>query len=443
MAPDPDSLIRNAQAAMERQEFDQAVKLWTPLLDQDPDNHTVLAGLFRSLLLLRRFDRLEALLPAAERDPTLADWIAIARANLAEQRQDWSDGVKFWNILVERQPLSAEGYIGVIRNLCQLKRFAEADALGLDTLARFPDNLLAHIVHAGTANLASDYSEAARRWSVVENQFPDFKDAARHREGNAARARVVAGEDGIDEADFDRSVPKPALPAESWELLREDPQALTAFFMQFESLGRNCEFGGVQRQFGAEPISLLRWAWTEARPLINALSARFEGFGDESQTTLLVGGDDEYYLCDTRYGITLHTGVHKRESDAKTLHQKHTRRLRFLRDKLISDLTNQTKIFVFASPQISRDTIFEIHAAMSAYGPNRLLCVRLQDEAHPPGHVETLRENLLVGYLDREGLIDGVWSIAIDLWLNICEAAYRYRATTIRPVEHEHELLRA
>ncbi len=80
---------------------------------------------------------------------------------------------------------------------------------------------------------------------------------------------------------------------------------------------------------------------------------------------------------------------------------------------------------------------------MSAYGPNRLLCVRLQDEAHPPGHVETLRENLLVGYLDREGLIDGVWSIAIDLWLNICEAAYRYRATTIRPVEHEHELLRA
>ena len=38
---------------------------------------------------------------------------------------------------------------------------------------------------------------------------------------------------------------------------------LNEMLLEFESLGDNCEFGLVQRHFGAEPISLLRFAGFE------------------------------------------------------------------------------------------------------------------------------------------------------------------------------------
>ncbi len=82
--------------------------------------------------------------------------------------------------------------------------------------------------------------------------------------------------------------------------------------MKFESLGApvwGCEFGFVQQKFGAEPISLLRWASINTLRLIEALEHRFEGTGDSGQTTLHrpVNMQRDYHTRDTRFWIETHT----------------------------------------------------------------------------------------------------------------------------------------
>jgi len=420
-------LLLEAQAATDRRDFALALDLWSNILAQHPDSRLGLAGQFRSLVMLRRFDRAEPLLAWADQDASSADMVAIASANLAEQRQDWGQAGEFWRTLTKLHPRSPEGFIGLANCLNRLQRWSEADVVIKNAVAIFPENLYAHMVYASTANLMSDYAQAAERWALVETRFPEFPDAASHRRGNAARAREVAGEDVFEMAEPDGAVVAAPSATDQWRLAREDPAAMKAFFMRFESLGRNCEFGGIQRHFGAEPISLLRWAATEPSSLVSALSARLAGIGEPGQSSLTLAPDDEYYLLDSAYGLTLHTTVKKHEAEADLVFRKHTRRVAFLRDKLIADLTDAGKIFVYMAPRIDRETILRISEGLSAFGPNLLLCARLQDESHPPGHVEVVSDRLLIGYLDHEGLIGNAWDLSVDCWLTLCEAAYRHR----------------
>jgi len=80
---------------------------------------------------------------------------------------------------------------------------------------------------------------------------------------------------------------------------------LQNFFMQFERLGHNCEFGIVQRTCSAEPISLLRWNSIKPQNLTRGLKTRFAGI---SRTGKLVPseGHKEYILRDLTYAtVTL------------------------------------------------------------------------------------------------------------------------------------------
>ncbi len=420
-------IVLEAQAATDRRDFALALHMWSNILAKHPDSQLGLTGRFRCLVMLRRFDSCEPMLEWAEQDASCAELLAIARANLAEQRQDWGLAAEFWRTLTKLHPRSPEGFIGLANCLNRLKLWSEADIAIKDAVENFPENLYAHMVWASTANLMSDYAEAAERWALVETRFPDFPDAVSHRKSNAFRAREVAGEDVYDMAEA--NVVPIAAPeiADQWTLAREDPEAMKSFFMQFESLGRNCEFGGIQRHFGAEPISLLRWAATEPESLLSALSARLAGIGDTAQTTQILAADEEYYLLDGAYGLTLHTTVKKHEAEADAVFRKHTRRLAFLRDKLISDLTDAAKIFVYMAPRMDRKMILSISKALTLFGPGLLLCVILQDDGHPPGHVEVVSAQLLIGYLDQEGLIGNTWSLSVDCWIQLCEAAYRHR----------------
>ena len=56
--------------------------------------------------------------------------------------------------------------------------------------------------------------------------------------------------------------------------------ALPDLFLQFESMGHNCEFGLVQRHFGAEPLGLLRWNAISVEDVILGIEQQFEGVGN-------------------------------------------------------------------------------------------------------------------------------------------------------------------
>ena len=45
--------------------------------------------------------------------------------------------------------------------------------------------------------------------------------------------------------------------------------------LRFESIGSDCEFGAVQRRYGAEPLGLLRWNDVDILSLEQALAACF------------------------------------------------------------------------------------------------------------------------------------------------------------------------
>ena len=64
----------------------------------------------------------------------------------------------------------------------------------------------------------------------------------------------------------------------TWQALQHGVDAaLQAVAWNTESLGRNCEYGVVQRRCEAEPVSLLRWSGMPVSKLIEALTHEFSG----------------------------------------------------------------------------------------------------------------------------------------------------------------------
>jgi hypothetical protein len=111
-------------------------------------------------------------------------------------------------------------------------------------------------------------------------------------------------------------------------------------------------------------------------------------------------------------------------------------RLRFLTRKLIDDLEEGSKIFVFRliDRDLTTQEIYDLHAAMRAYGNNTLLYVRYEDETHPNGTVEAVTPGLLVGYMDRfkQSRTKQLSSApATASWLTVCRNAYSLWRTSI------------
>jgi hypothetical protein len=199
--------------------------------------------------------------------------------------------------------------------------------------------------------------------------------------------------------------------------------------LNFENMGRNCEFGLLQRYAGAEPLGLLRWSSVAVKPLIHALQERFEGFGTEEQSEIVIERG-EYWIKDTKFKITSHTSIRDVKADIEYVRRKQLPHLKFLREGLIEKLENAEKIFVYQHRDLARDSILELHRAILSYGPNLLLCVRTATGSHMPGDIETVGDNLMVGYIDREGIPSSSrWDLSTDLWMQFAKAAFdRWKA---------------
>ena len=209
------------------------------------------------------------------------------------------------------------------------------------------------------------------------------------------------------------------------EVVEDD--ALRTLMLGFESIGADCEFGLVQRRFGAEPLGLLRFNDVRSIDLLAALGAGFEGIGEPDHTAMIVSDSGEFYVMDTRWGLGMHTFMFSSRHDAATLLPKMCRRVVYLRDKLLEDLRGAEKTFVFKSDGIDIDGLRALHRALRIFGPVRLLHVRqavvpLVDRSFEfaPGQVVELESGLYVGFLSRMGNAGFQWDIAFNEWLSIC-----------------------
>jgi tetratricopeptide (TPR) repeat protein len=412
-----------ARIAERRHDWAAALAHWRDAAELAPDASEAWIGASRALCRLGRPGEADTLLQdGLHRQPAI-EALLTGFCRVAETAQDWAEAGRRWAALRDLQLASPEAEAGIARALYGQDRLDEADAAAMTAMRRFPAYADAYVIYARSAMARQDWPQAVRRWTAVEQRFPRHPSAASSRAFCEQRASIVAGE-----------VPSRAeaglidilAPASDFALDRSDAAAVADFLMRFESLGSNCEFGLVQRRFGAEPLGLLRWSNMQPAWLIQALTERFGGVGTEEQTSIIMLRD-EYGAQDRRFKFGIHLAIRASEATPERVLRSQCRRIAFLRDKLLADLDGQEKIFVYVSHKLTDEDVAAIVTRLGAYGPNLLLCVRASDAAHPPGSVHVASDRLVVGYtlpaaLERRST---GWNINFDDWLTFCEAAWR------------------
>ena len=197
--------------------------------------------------------------------------------------------------------------------------------------------------------------------------------------------------------------------------------------LRFESIGENCEFGLVQRRCGAEPLGLFRFGSAPLPKLLAALEARFEGLSDPENIEIHISSNGrEYMVLDRRYQLLYHAWVLTEEMTVEAVHQREVRRLPLLIRKLLEDLKQAEKIFIFHGMEpLSESEARSLLGRLQTHGPNTLLWVELADADHPPGTVEWVHEGLLKAYIDRFAPGENAHDLSLDCWKAICREAYR------------------
>ena len=248
---------------------------------------------------------------------------------------------------------------------------------------------------------AGDWALAIERWREFRLVFPHdpivWEHYGRaHQESEFARL-ASSGEESeaapVDQARID-------------VVKDEDRRTL---LLGFESLGSDCQFGMVQRRYGAEPLGLLRFNTVTFGGLMAALANRFQDMGAEDTTEMITLPNAEYFIRDRRWGLGMHTFNFVGQIDAKDLYDRFCQRVVFLKRKLLQDLAEARKIFVFYPPGLEAGDLRMLHGAIKALGPVTLLYVTTLDFAPTAPHaalagsVRQIEPGLFVGDLSRGG----------------------------------------
>ena len=397
-------LVDHAYLAHEQKNWLQALERWEVYYRRYPEDYVGFLQAIVALRELQRYDEADALVQAAlethpDNSPLLAN-----RAWVAQGRRDWDEALKRWTVYHEQFLQDPIGYSSMGVALRELGRYDEANTILEKGLERFPYHRELIGNYAWVAFRSQDWPEALKRWTKYRDQFP--ADPLGH-----SQTMLILGELGRFE---DASI----LASGSVAQIEQDPEIVRLMF-GFESLGDNCEFGVVQRHYGAEPLGLLRFTSTPLKLLIMALKAEFAGVGDPD-STMLTTHNGEYVTNDKRYHMHMHTFIQDIGDDRQKRFVSVCRRIRFLREKLLQDLKDAEKIFVYSCREaVDVPDIRELWNALRRYGDNRLLFVRSAPDQNAAGSVVPLETTLVAGFVDKLSVEEPSYV----RWLEICRQA--------------------
>ena len=202
----------------------------------------------------------------------------------------------------------------------------------------------------------------------------------------------------------------------------------TSLALSTESLGRNCEFGLVQRHFDVEPVSLLRWAGTPRLSLIDGLRNRFEGLAEEMTGRADPPDQDpahqHWWLTCNRYGILFHTDEIVAQKTVNEATAAVRKRLRWLAAKLIDDLKSAEKLFVFSDAEMADpNSVGNLISAVAEVGPAWVWLVgKNKDWA---GKTARLDRRMIGSWMDHLTNVGEANSLHIGPWCAAITEAHR------------------
>jgi tetratricopeptide (TPR) repeat protein len=438
-----DEDIRSAWKEQLRGDFSAALAKWEIVLERSPHLASGYCGVAVCARALGRLDYAYGVVECALRlFPDDRPLIAEA-AQIEERRGDWNASVAFWERIVNDKSARVVWLHCYVHDLLMLGRHDQVETLLSKYRRRFPNYAGFFALQGMLAAARQDLDESVAIWSEFRRRFPDDPVGWEHY-GRAYQARELARLDAAESGAM--GLPEATVP-EKIDVV--DDEGSRALLLGFESIGVDCEFGLVQRRYGAEPLGLLRFNAVSYGGLLAAISQRFDQMGEPSVTELHCQHNGEYLLMDRRWGLAMHTFVFKGQTDADALYSKLCRRVAFLKDKLLSDFAEGKKVFVFLSPFLGRDDLLTLHRALQSLGRVRLLHVRLAGgeaqgfAAGSAGEVIRIDQDLFVGYLPCSGRTpDGSWDIAFDAWVDLCRQA-RSAVEESKTIGREYDAIEA
>lgn len=235
----------------------------------------------------------------------------------------------------------------------------------------------------------------------------------------------------LPEEGADGAAPEPA-PVSAVPVSRPTAASDTELMLSLESIGYNCELGLVQRAFAAEPLGLFRFATTPIESLIALLDDGLAHIGDPAAMRVRVNDAGEYIVDDTAYGTSYHTWIKRAAMTEADLMRREVARLRFLRRKLLADLEEGEKLFVYKwrpdDQQKPEDTVAEsqvvrLSQCLRRHGANTLLWVAPHECYRPSGLVEPIGEGLIKAYSTPFFHLEWEQPTCLDTWRDIARQA--------------------
>lgn len=191
---------------------------------------------------------------------------------------------------------------------------------------------------------------------------------------------------------------------------------------RFESLGNACDIGDLQRDFGVDQPSLLRYGGGWQFPLAHALQDEFAGLDRADRISFIdrKPTDATWFITEDNYGLGLLSTYPKAAPVPHDAAPRTARIIGWLAEKLVEDLRLAEKIFVFRAPlPMAPDCMVALRALLALYGDCTLLWLD-EEGADPPGSVTRIGYKLLHAVMPNHpdmkpqllGTLANAWELA-------------------------------
>jgi hypothetical protein len=171
----------------------------------------------------------------------------------------------------------------------------------------------------------------------------------------------------------------------------------------FTVLGNCCEFTNFQRAEGRDRPGLLRLTALRQREMIEGLFTGFYGIGRMEQLSCHDPGpvDDHWRVVDAIHSINFGTPFPKCQPFPNGEMLRQSRRLPRLAEKLIEELSDSDRIFLFrvADPGAGEPAMLAVQAALRRFGPAPVIWL-VNDGAAPAGSAERLACGVVRAHLE-------------------------------------------